>query len=329
MNTRKLTIIAAVAVTCFALSAQEQGEPNQQFPRTPAGPQQPPDGPSAPRKPQPATPPQRLEPPQNQLSPQRPHPPQAPEDGRSFGGGGGGSSGGVSFQDNLSRLARMAGDAMGGPSRSLVIASSMQEAETVAHLEEDLNVMSRILEKAMARSLGQSQDDRYMGIRIPGLSGGRSTQSLYLDGYGALFLLNVRFPLMDSTKPTAKTDKPTNSAWEQTKREIQGGGPSPSDGRAMEYSEDKVEFLKKEFMAELKNATNIRGLKPDDTITVAAISDRSGNAPDSRALDPTYQELPARPTTMTLRVKKSDVDAFAKGKMSLEDFQKTVTVTTY
>ncbi len=231
---------------------------------------------------------------------------------------------------------------MGRPSRSLVIASSEQDGETVANLEEDLNVMSHILEKAMARSVGQSHEDRYMGITIPGLTADRSSQGLYLDGYGALFLFNVRFPLVDSTKPTGKTDKPTNSAWEQTKREIQGGGPSPSEGRAMEYSEDKVESLKKEFMAELKNVTNIRGLKPDDTITIVAISDRGGNAPGPRMVpsrtfrrdpnNPSRQELPDRParsTTLTLRVKKSDVDAFAKGQMQLEDFQKKVTVTTY
>ncbi len=35
------------------------------------------------------------------------------------------------------------------------------------------------------------------------------------------------------------------------------------------------------------------------------------------------------PTTMNLRVKKSDVDAFAKGKMKTEEFRKKVSVQVY
>ena len=38
---------------------------------------------------------------------------------------------------------------------------------------------------------------------------------------------------------------------------------------------------------------------------------------------------PARGTIMTIRVKKSDADAFAKGKLSLEDFRKKASITTY
>ena len=36
-----------------------------------------------------------------------------------------------------------------------------------------------------------------------------------------------------------------------------------------------------------------------------------------------------RGTIMTIRVKKSDADAFAKGKMNLEDFRKKARITTY
>ena len=39
--------------------------------------------------------------------------------------------------------------------------------------------------------------------------------------------------------------------------------------------------------------------------------------------------VPARGTILTIRVKKSDADAFAKGKLDIDDFRKKATVTTY
>jgi hypothetical protein len=38
---------------------------------------------------------------------------------------------------------------------------------------------------------------------------------------------------------------------------------------------------------------------------------------------------PGRQTVLTLRVKKSDVDAYAKGKVNLDEFQKRARLTAY
>ena len=60
---------------------------------------------------------------------------------------------------------------------------------------------------------------------------------------------------------------------------------------------------------------------------------RAPNAPDADQDEVLVTEPgdgpPAHGTIMTIRVKKSDADAFAKGKLSLEDFRKKASITTY
>lgn len=260
-------------------------------------------------------------------------------------------------------------DVFGGSARPLVISSSMS-AEVAANVEEDLEVMSRLLEKAVARGNGDGPDQRYMGIAIPGISGNRVERNLYLDGYGALFILNVHFPLVaDAGTPSKKEGDQSNSAWEQTKRELKSGPQPPMEHRGIKYNEEKVQSLKKELIAALKNATNIRGMKSEDAITIAVVGDDGGNAFGLKTLPSrTFRSSPvspndlpdqnggggggnsynnnnnnnggrsgtqtrsahqSRPAMLTLRVKKSDVDGFAKSEIGIDDFQKKVTVTTY
>src|SRR5207249_2817984 len=112
----------------------------------------------------------------------------------------------------------------------------------------------------------------------------------------------------------------------------------------------------------LKNATNIRDVKPDECVTVAVIgtessppmttkrvkkvrTTRSGadqnNAEgasgggvgwfgDDQALAVAAgDQVVHRQTTLTVRVRKSDADAFAKDKLSLEEFRKKVSIQAY
>jgi hypothetical protein len=99
-------------------------------------------------------------------------------------------------------------------------------------------------------------------------------------------------------------------------------------------------------MDDLANAKNIRHLKPDDSVTVVvlgsgaggalrrweghtpagkrkAIMSAGGNGEEAAASDAGSQ------STMTLRARKSDIDAFAKGKLSAEEFRKNVSVQVY
>jgi len=117
-----------------------------------------------------------------------------------------------------------------------------------------------------------------------------------------------------------------------------------------EYSAEKVSNLKNALIEALKDATNIRNLKSDDSITVCVFggSTLPGN---SRAHTQMLPGLPGvtgyagtamagqtpfgrvrlvmRGTVLTIRAKKSDVDAFAKGKLNLDEFRKKTSLTTY
>jgi hypothetical protein len=256
-----------------------------------------------------------------------------------------------------------------GASKAMIIRSSQMEPKNLANLEEDLSVMGRILDKALAQKL--DDDDHRprsaMGIDVFLTPGSSPVRSLYLEDYGVVFTLNVNFPLLaPPTRPAEEKEKTeADSTWEETKREVFGQRRVWSDsdqffrfhsGRdgGQEYNEKKVEDLKESLLEALKNATNIRTLKPDDVITVCVFGGSSALSakakavvrrgpeprPGSRTDSDDSQEAPviwaeqdnagpARGTTMTIRVRKSDVDAFAKGKLSPADFRKKAAITAY
>jgi hypothetical protein len=266
----------------------------------------------------------------------------------------------------MQKIVRRATGGAGGPGRVLVIRSADTDPKTQASLEEDLAVMSRIFDKALDEEVGGSKHGwTAMGIDLSFMPGSNPIRSLYLDGYGALFMLNVGFPLLP---PPAKAEepketRPADSAWEEARREVYG---QPADRKVVpdsgeEFDGDKVNTLKDALLEGLKSATNIRNLKSDDWITVCVfgggsaapvkvktvkVSTKAGAPPaeflaDEMTYDVRANEvfmrngvfLPSgsrnRGTILTIRVKKSDVDAFAKGRLNLDEFRKKASLTTY
>lgn len=282
----------------------------------------------------------------------------------------------VQLQELHNNFTYAAGTSRGN--RSLVITTSEPDPVANANAEEDLAIMSRILRKAV----GSSQDERRvrpMGIDVDGSVFGSASgaRNIYLDGYGALFLLSVRYPLIGAPeKPEESKAKDTTSdAWKEARdEELQsrpGGGGSGGfsqwptvwidSGRpAEDFDADKVEKLKTSLFESLKNATHIRALKPNDFVTVvvqggeatrmesakrkpvtAAVgkpvpspADSDNKAPGAAPSKVVLKTSRSRgaslgETVMTIRVKKSDADAFAQGKLDLDAFRKKATVQTY
>jgi hypothetical protein len=300
------------------------------------------------------------------LAPEPPEPPQPPavavanfddavdayQLATGWGGQGGGASGG----------------------RAMVIPREPGDVKEFADMEEDLNVMARILEKAAS-----GRDGRHphaMGIAIQtGVFGSSAVpKNLYIEGHGALFFLNVNFPLLPPAAKSSDTDdkEKTSTEWEEARRELYqrpGSGfefkwkPAVPGGPAEEYDADKVEELKRDVTAALKNASHIRKLKSDETVTVV-ISGRSAGGEtrivkrsssgsgaatggESRtgkrstgggtsAAAPRLAAVISRSgggesqgTRLILRARKADLDAFQRDKLSVEDFQKKVTTIVY
>jgi len=256
------------------------------------------------------------------------------------------------FNDGLGGLG-------GGPGNPLILGLASADAATLSNIQEDINVMSRILSKVVERDGVKGPQAEAMGIalsKIGYLGGMHHSQNSYIEGFGALFVLNVPFPLLaPAPKEEPKAEKAPDSTWEQTKRELYGpreykpdAGFFPPRQATVEYDAERVEALKKNLTLALKNAANIRCLKSDEWVAIAVFG--SDNGPrarmlrgDKRAARMVMDSTPGAPgsvamirsderpreTVLNLRAKKTDAEAFAKGKLSPEEFQKKVTVSIY
>ncbi len=186
-----------------------------------------------------------------------------------------------------------------------------------------------------------------MGIDVfaPGSGQGRS---LYLEGYGAVFMLDVGFPLLAPPPRPEQRQEPSrvDSTWAEAERELYGpaigaGGPPPP---AEEYSEQRVNRLKDTLCEALKHASKIRDLKPDESVTVCVAGGpvpapgrpRPGpnaeGAPGPRpneALPPEPGNPPWRQTVLTVSAKKADIDALAQGNLTPEDFRRQARIAAY
>ena len=230
---------------------------------------------------------------------------------------------------------------------TLVIPKDASDPKAITDAEEDLNVMAHILRKAS--SARDEKKAHAMGIFVhsPFSASSAAPQNLYIEGYGALFFLNVNYPLVPP--PAAKNEEPeakadTSSEWEAARRELYRP-PEPAwkfdipltKVPSQEYDADRVESLKKELISALKNAAHIRKLKSDEAVIVVVTGPETRVNP-TRAMRvesrpgtkkaTVWSDLPAVPGVgkLILRAKKPDIEAFQKQKVSLEDFRKKVTV---
>ncbi|MGO9199285.1 MAG: hypothetical protein ACLQM8_01945 [Limisphaerales bacterium] len=178
--------------------------------------------------------------------------------------------------------------------RSLIIPKDTAEPKDLANLDEDLKIMAHILQKAAGGDAEKSPNAMGIFIRRQVFDRASVPQNLYLEGYGALFFLSVNYPLVEppARKAESETKEESNSDWEAARRELaQPSGPPGFNflheqlliedrGAAQEsaYDADKVETLKGDLIAALKNASHIRRLKADETVTVvvAGLSGKGG-----------------------------------------------------
>jgi hypothetical protein len=177
--------------------------------------------------------------------------------------------------------------------------------------------------------------------------------------------MKVDFPLtpppdmQDDEKETIKAEK-GDPVWQQMRREIYE--PDKVDRRRRtdrpeeKYDPEKVENLKTTLIKALKHATNIRSLKPDESVvlTVTGIGgstsakiiavtragenqvlvkerDTDGKM-ITRLIQGTGKELNdiglSSPAILVIRAKRSEIDDFAKGNLDFDKFRERVQVLT-
>jgi hypothetical protein len=256
----------------------------------------------------------------------------------------------------------------GGDGAVLVIPSAEIEAEDVAAITEDMNVMSRILEKNLEQARIATARGGFFALNrdplVTLLGGAGTIEGMYLQGYGALFLMRMDFPL--SAPPQVEEEKPaekeaeSDPVWAQMRREMYEP-PEAARGSRKEpeqkYDAEKVENLKTTLIKALKHAANIRSLKSDESmiLTVTGSGESAGAhvaASHSRAASHSStnqvvvenksgdgtatarvvsssssdQTTYFSPTALVIRAKKSDIDEFAKGTLDADQFRQRVQV---
>ena len=231
----------------------------------------------------------------------------------------------------------------------LVIPSAQVKVENLAAITEDMSVMSRIFDK----QLGQSNVPTARGRLLFDMNsflgrGNPTTEAIYLEGYGALFLLRVNMLLSapPETQQKKETQEDTDPVWSEMRREMyepEEVRRSRTDDRPEEkYDAEKVETLKTNLIKTLKHAANIRGLKSDQLVILTVIGDGRrpastvtrfyssyGRSTGSRRGVRTVPEVEADsllPTVLTICAKKSDIDAFAKGELDYDQFRQRIEI---
>lgn len=250
----------------------------------------------------------------------------------------------------------------------LVVPAAELKVEDLAAITEDMTVMSRIFAKKLGQArLTTVRSSWYVEDYNPFLGRDSGTiEAVYLEGYAALFLMKMNFPLSPSPEAQEEEKKieeeDKDPLWTQMRQEMYAPEEVDrrrrTDDRAEEkYDAEKVEELKETLVKTLKHAANIRALKPDQSVILTVIGGRSqsdtrtttrslygrssGAFYDSRrnrgsrsrssyiTTTPKGAESGSfLPTVLTICAKKADIDAFAKGELSFEQFRERTRIFT-
>ena len=239
----------------------------------------------------------------------------------------------------LPHLSHFQHDGSGGV---LVIPVAEMKVENLAAITEDMSVMSRIFDKQLGQANVVTARGRYGNINPFLGHGNRATEAIYLDSYGALFLMKVNMLLSapPETQQKEKVHKDTDPVWAEMRRQMyepeEVRRSRTNDRPEEKYDAEKVETLKTNLIKTLKHATNIRALRPDQLVILTIIGDGSqpasattrfysyGRSTGRSRFVQTLPEVEAasvQPTVLTICAKKSDIDAFAKGEIDYDQFR--------
>jgi len=249
--------------------------------------------------------------------------------------------------------------------RIRIVPTSKANPEVFTAVADDMQVMLHILRKNLSKKttamagvfpdygdlLARDQD------RLEGL---------YVQGYGAF--LFVEAELIRSAPLEKKADEgqtgstPADPVWDQARQEIGGQpaggaigtpygygpyGPGPYGGLggtagALLPNGWKPDELLKELIQTFRHASNIRHLDPNELITLSVIGripmplpgvgdpmvyGGMGMAPDPMAQPDMLRWL--KETSFTLQARKADIDQFARGQLTQDQFRQKVKVLTY
>ena len=260
--------------------------------------------------------------------------------------------------DAVRRQYGLAQFSFNGPSstRTLIVPRGDATEEQLADVQEQLTIMSRILTKAADPEAGGRGGFRF-NLAGFGFGGGSDLDALYLDGYGAVFLVDVDYPLVEppkggEKKATVHGDK--DLTWEKTRRELAGApgedeelpGDDVDGEPGKSFDADRVAALRKRLVESFRHAANLKMLKEGAervTFVVSgpvtggrvvhlgggtkATGNIAGYVKDTKGIKVVDMRSNKARTgqQLTLTARKGDIDSFAAGRMTLDEFARKVT----
>ena len=234
----------------------------------------------------------------------------------------------------------------------LVISTSPLSSESMSWIDEDMRIMASLLED----STGPSRSTPWAsGIPLVSLAKESNNRNIFIVDTGALFFVNVDFPLSGRTvEENTVEETPKDTAWERARQKVYGGNSQgdlfPNDQahryfwsqyrRPKAYKPAQVRILTEKLASALSSATNIRALNPSDTVWVVVTGpavfyrDEALSAQDLTTRVPpqqwnpsqlalqylSMQKGPSKETRLTISAKKQDIDDLSAGVVSMKEF---------
>ena len=201
---------------------------------------------------------------------------------------------------------------------------------TYAEMSEDIEIMARIID----RTLKEKYKEMYYSSM---LFGGIGCRGVYLENHGALFFMNVKFPVAEG-RPQILGRENTLGLWEQAEQEVRN---IPTSNQLqfqyaaqnivnLPYDAKRVNELKEELTRIVADyASNISQLQRQDVITLVVFG---AALPVIQPKDTLVMNNTIRPkanSTLIIKIKKVDMDAHKAGRMDFKDFLKRAKVVQY
>ena len=181
-----------------------------------------------------------------------------------------------------------------GTGNILVIPTEEMKTKSFIAINEDMNVMSQIFSNELKQNGMIYSGYGAYGAAINLELTTNNIKSMYLQGYGALFMIKVDFPLSAPPEVQKQPQEPNKGevdrVWQQTKEQIYEPQVASAysyrrtaENLDVKYDAQKVENLKKILITALKHASNIEILKPDESV-ILRISEISTSRSSIKAI---------------------------------------------
>ena len=158
---------------------------------------------------------------------------------------------------------------------AVLVIPAVDSNEFVLTASKDLNIMCRVFDKELKLAGASSGGSHFLPVYFRGVSGkqldllttyglgggGRNTSCMYLQGYAAVFLMSVSFPLApgpSDEKEKPEPNEPADVVWRQAEQELYGQPDAleKRDDPETIYDAAKVDDFQTNLLKTFKYAAN-------------------------------------------------------------------------